>query len=73
MSATDAPTLPDGPCASFEANRLQFRDVTIVGDDGSQETVLEIEVRGKRSVGYCKSTTGAVRPFENSRKETPRR
>ncbi len=23
-----------------------------------------IEVRGKRGVGYCKSTTGAVRPFE---------
>ena len=47
-----------------EANRLQFRDVTIVEDDGSQETILEIEVRGKRGVGYCKSTTGAVRPFE---------
>jgi integrase len=25
---------------------------------------LEIAVRGKRGVGYCKSTTGAVRPFE---------
>jgi integrase len=25
---------------------------------------LEIEVRGKRGIGYCKSTTGAVRPFE---------
>ncbi len=47
-----------------ESNRLQFRDVTIVEDDGSQETILEIEVRGKRGVGYCKSTTGAVRPFE---------
>jgi integrase len=47
-----------------EAGRLQFRDVTIVEDDGSQETILEIEVRGKRGVGYCKSTTGAVRPFE---------
>ncbi|HTW30825.1 MAG TPA: hypothetical protein VMD76_04050 [Candidatus Sulfotelmatobacter sp.] len=47
-----------------EANRLQFRDVTIVEDDASKETILEIEVRGKRGVGYCKSTTGAVRPFE---------
>jgi len=47
-----------------EARRLQFRDVTIVEDDASGQTILEIEVRGKRGVGYCKSTTGAVRPFE---------
>ena len=47
-----------------EARRLQFRDVTIVEDEGSDQTILEIEVRGKRGVGYCKSTTGAVRPFE---------
>jgi len=47
-----------------EANRLQFRDVTIVEDDATQETILEIEVRGKRGVGYCKSMTGAVRPFQ---------
>jgi len=38
--------------------------VTIVEDDASEQTILEIEVRGKRGVGYCKSTTGAVRPFE---------
>jgi integrase len=50
-----------------EAARLQFRDVTIVEDAGSRETILEIEVRGKRGVGYCKSTTGAVRPFERLR------
>jgi len=47
-----------------EAYRLEFRDVTIVLDEGTQETILEIEVRGKRGVGYCKSTKGAVRPFE---------
>src|ERR1700688_3697104 len=47
-----------------EAWRLQFRDVTVVEDDGSGETILEIEVRGKRGVGYCKSMSGAVRPFE---------
>ena len=47
-----------------EARRLQFRDVTIVEDEGSQQTILEIEVRGKRGVGYCKSMSGAVRPFE---------
>jgi integrase len=46
-----------------EARRLQFRDVEIVKDDATKETILEIEVRGKRGVGYCKSTTGAVKPF----------
>ena len=47
-----------------EALRLEFRDVQIVEDDATGETILEIEVRGKRGVGYCKSTAGAVRPFE---------
>ena len=47
-----------------EAYRLEFRDVNIVKDESTQETILEIEVRGKRGVGYCKSTKGAVRPFE---------
>src|SRR5271170_1191770 len=47
-----------------EAWRLQFRDVTIVEDGASGQTILEIEVRGKRGVGYCKSMPGAVRPFE---------
>jgi integrase len=47
-----------------EASRLQFRDVAIVEDEASEETILEIEVRGKRGVGFCKSMTGAVRPFE---------
>jgi hypothetical protein len=30
---------------------------------GSEETILEIEVRGKRSVGFCKSTAQAVHAF----------
>ncbi|MEZ5918315.1 MAG: hypothetical protein R3C40_12250, partial [Parvularculaceae bacterium] len=47
-----------------EANRLQYRDVTIVEDEETEETILEIEVRGKRGVGYCKSMSGAVRPFQ---------
>jgi integrase len=47
-----------------EANRLEYRDVKIVDDADSKETILEIEVRGKRGVGYCKSMTGAVRPFQ---------
>ena len=47
-----------------DARRLQFRDVTIVEDNAGEQTILEIEVRGKRGVGYCKSMHGAVRPFE---------
>jgi len=47
-----------------EANHLEYRDVKIVEDEGSHETILEIEVRGKRGVGYCKSTSGAVKPFQ---------
>lgn len=47
-----------------EAARLEFRDVTIVEDEDTEETILEIEVRGKRGVGYCKSTAGAVVPFK---------
>lgn len=47
-----------------EALRLEFRDVSIVKDHATSETILEIEVRGKRGVGYCKSTKGAVFPFK---------
>ena len=50
-----------------EAARLEFRDVAIVTDDATGERILEIEVRGKRGVGYCKSTTGAVVPFQRLR------
>lgn len=51
-----------------EAAGLQFRDVAVVKDASTGEIILEIEVRGKRGVGYCKSTTGAVRPFRRLRK-----
>lgn len=47
-----------------EANCLQYRDVTIVEDATTNETILEIEVRGKRGFGYCKSMPGAVFPFK---------
>jgi len=50
-----------------EAGRLEFRDVKIVKDSSSNQTILEIEVRGKRGVGWCKSTAGAVLPFERLR------
>ncbi|MFC3069408.1 tyrosine-type recombinase/integrase [Phenylobacterium soli] len=51
-----------------EASRLQFRDVSIVADERTGERILEIEVRGKRGVGYCKSMPGAVVPFERLKK-----
>jgi integrase len=47
-----------------EAGNLQHRDVTIATDPATGQTILEIEVRGKRGVGFCKSTPGAVRPYE---------
>jgi integrase len=47
-----------------EARRLEFRDVVIVEDDATDERILQIEVRGKRGTGYCKSMPGAVFPFE---------
>jgi integrase len=50
-----------------EAKNLQHRDVEIVTDDWSGDKILEIEVRGKRGVGYCMSTPGAVRPYERLR------
>jgi integrase len=50
-----------------EAKRLQFRDVSIVTDHATRERILEIEVRGKRGVGYCKSMPGAVLPFKRRR------
>jgi integrase len=46
-----------------EATNLQHRDIEIVHDEDSDETILVIEVRGKRGVGYCKSTTNAVKPY----------
>lgn len=50
-----------------EAARLEFRDVEIVKDSATKETILEISVRGKRGVGFCKSMPGAVYPFEQLR------
>ena len=57
-----------------EAMRLEFRDVEIVHDKSTQETILEISVRGKRGVGYCKSMPGAVEPFrrlQNRKRPSP--
>ena len=38
--------------------------MTIVRDEPTGERILEIEVRGKRGVGYCKSMPNAVRPYQ---------
>jgi integrase len=46
-----------------EAKNLQHRDVSVVTDPGSGQEILEIEVRGKRGIGFCKSMSGAVRPY----------
>lgn len=47
-----------------ELKIVEFRDVEIVHDDYSDQDILEIEVKGKRGVGYCKSMPGAVFPFK---------
>jgi len=46
-----------------EASNLQHRDVEITHDEDTDETILVIEVHGKRGVGYCKSTANAVKPY----------
>jgi integrase len=51
-----------------EVKRIEFRDVKVVNDRDSGETILEIDVRGKRGVGFCKSMPGAVHPFERIKK-----
>ena len=47
-----------------EAMNLEHRDVAIVDDVATGHRILEIEVRGKRGVGFCKSTPMAVQPYE---------
>lgn len=51
-----------------ECANLQERDVKVVRDEATGERILEIEVRGKRGVGFCKSMPGAVYPYERARK-----
>ena len=50
-----------------EKANLQIRDVQIVHDNTTGENILEIDVRGKTGVGYCKSMPGAVFPFQQVR------
>ena len=46
-----------------EAAGLQYRDVEIASEADGQQ-ILEIKVRGKRGVGWCKSMPNAVVPFQ---------
>ena len=58
-----------------EAKNLQHRDIAIVKDEDTGQRILEIEVRGKIGVGYCKSMPGAVVVYERllkRAKPTPR-
>lgn len=57
-----------------EAQNLEFRDVKMVKDEATGELILEIDVRGKHGVGFCKSRAEAVKPFQrllNRPKWTP--
>ena len=47
-----------------EAKNLQHRDVSIVEDESTGKRILEIEVRGKRGIGFCKSMPNAVKPYK---------
>jgi len=51
-----------------ESLRIEYRDVAIVTDEATGERILEIEVRGKRGIGFCKSMPGAVVPFQRLKK-----
>src|SRR3546814_14648840 len=53
---------PDGSA------RRELSDVKIVNDESTGERILEIEVRGKRGGGFCKSMPGEILPFERVRK-----
>jgi integrase len=48
-----------------EASNLELRDVAIV-ESNAGDRRLDLDVRGKRGVGYCKSMPGAVLPFERT-------
>jgi integrase len=50
-----------------ECARLEARDITVVKDEATGERILEIDVRGKRGVGHCKSMPGAVHPYQRVR------
>lgn len=50
------------PDEAAERN-LEHRDVKVVHDPATEERILEIDLRGKRGIGFCKSMPGAVQPY----------
>ena len=56
--------LVDIVAVHFFAFNRRADKVAIVEDEATGETILEIEVRGKRGIGFCKSMPSAVRPYE---------
>ena len=56
------------PCGPYEVRRPEYRDVKIADDKYLCNTILEIDVRLRRGVGYCKSMLGVVPPFERLRR-----
>jgi integrase len=51
-----------------EAANLELRDINITYDRDTRETILDIDVRGKTGVGFCRSTANAVYPFQQLRR-----
>jgi integrase len=64
VNSRKLPVTITSPLRPDEAKNLQHRDVSVITDPGSGQEILEIEVRGKRGVGFCKSMAGAVRPYQ---------
>jgi hypothetical protein len=54
---------PIPACVPMKRKSFQHRDITVVTDRDTSERILEIQVRGKRSIAYCKSMPGAVEPY----------
>jgi hypothetical protein len=50
-----------------EADNLELRDIAVIFDKPTGEYILDIDVRGKRGQGTCKTMPGAVAPFERLR------
>lgn len=54
-----------------EAGRLEYKNIIIVDDEDTNKHILEFEVRGNRGVGYCKSMSGDVLPFQRMKDRHP--
>jgi hypothetical protein len=56
--------MPNTGLRPDETFNLEHRDVTITEDDATEAQILEIEVRGKRGVGRCKSMARAAEVYK---------